>query len=290
MNNFSTEIRVLVADRHQLFREGLRLMLEADPGIRVIGEASDGMEAAELARTLKPDVMLLDHRFPPCSARETLELVGQLSFETRTLILATKAEECEILELLQGGASGFVLKESSSQLLRKSIHSVMAGQYWITRHGITKLVQELIREPHNRAARSTTPNWGLTLRENQIVSEIVAGSTNKQIAESLNLSEQTVKHHLTSIFDKVGASSRLELALMVRHFAVSQSGIPPGGRSNLSDRNFPILKTNRIDPSVAPGGRSSSDRSTAEDLCEESNMAADPRAIRSASSKKSATG
>ena len=192
MSNISPQVRVLVADRHKLFREGLKLLLEVDPNIRVIAEASDSMEAVELTRTLKPDVVLLDYSFPRSSAIETLQLIGRLSSSTRTLILIAKAGEFEILELLQGGASGFVLKESSSQLLRKSIHAVMAGQYWITRQGITNLVRELMQEPRNPAMRTVSPNWGLTLRENQIIGEIVAGSTNKQIAETLNLSEQTV--------------------------------------------------------------------------------------------------
>jgi|GEM_PF-582532 len=241
MNNLSSQVRVLLADRHQLFREGLKLLLEVDSNIVVIGEASDGMEAAELARVLKPDVALLDLSILRCTAIETLKLIQRLSTATRMLILAAKADEYEILELLQGGASGFILKESSSQLLRKSIHAVMAGQYWITRQGVSNLVRELMIEPRKSLAPPAAPNWRLTPREKQIVAEIVAGSTNKEIAEVLDLSEQTVKHHLTSIFDKVGASSRLELALMIRHFEVSQTDLDSDEENDKTPRNDPPL-------------------------------------------------
>ena len=166
----------------------------------------------------------------------------------------------------------------------------MAGQYWITRHGVTTLIRELIREPRNIVARAATPNWGLTLRENQIVAEIVAGSTNKQIAESLSLSEQTVKHHLTSIFDKVGASSRLELALMVRHFAVSHSDTTVAEESNLTQRNLSMLKAGSIELSSAPGGSSAVRRNAAEVDIGETKVPADPRVIRPESNKRSAAG
>jgi two-component system nitrate/nitrite response regulator NarL len=257
MNNLPPQVRVLVADRHQLFREGLKLLLEVDPNIQVIGEASDGMEAAELARTLKPDVTLLDLSMLRCSASETLKLIQRLYSPARTIILVSKMDEDEILELLQEGACGFVLKESTGQLLRKSIHSVMAGQYWITRQGVSNLVRELTKKSRTPSPTLATPNWRLTPRENQIVAEIIAGCTNKEIADALSLSEQTVKHHLTSIFDKVGASSRLELALMIRHFGASPLEVDSDEEKDLSRRPPPLLRAIGNELSVPDAGKPS---------------------------------
>jgi DNA-binding NarL/FixJ family response regulator len=248
MGNTSASIRVLVADSHQLFREGLRLLLELDANICVVGETGDGEEAMELARTLEPDVLLLDPNISPRSGIEILKVVQNLALPIRVLILAMEGEELQILGLLTSGASGFVMKESTGALLRKSIHAVAEGQYWIGRTNMADLIRALIKE-NKRTSRGSTPTkWGLTSREEQIVAEIICGSTNKQIAQTLDLSEQTVKHHLTNIFDKVGASNRLELALMVRHFSVSEQDSYVTGQEDPSTLNSLPKQVENIDP------------------------------------------
>ena len=217
MYNVAHTVRVLIADDHPVFREGLRLLLELDRKIRVIGEARDGQEAAELTRKLKPDLVLLDLRMPRCTGIEALKLIQKLPFQVRVLILATEVERHDIVEVLKCGAAGIVLKESTTQLLRKSIHAVVAGEYWVERQNISDLVRELTRRPGRASPDVPKGPWRLTPRERQIVAEVVAGRTNKEIAQELGVSLQTVKHHLTNIFDKVGVHNRLELALFSIH-------------------------------------------------------------------------
>ena len=213
MDNQSQNLRVLVADDHPVFREGLRMLLETDPKIRVVGEASDGTEAATMANELKPHLVLMDMRMPRCSGLEALKLFQRMSLPVRILILATEVRKQEIVEALRYGASGVVLKETATQLLRKSISTVMAGQYWIEREGISESDYGMAKPARLASSDVCNKNWRLTPREEQIVSEVVSGKTNNEIAQSLGMSAQTVKHHLTSIFDKVGVYNRLELAL-----------------------------------------------------------------------------
>ncbi len=221
------------------------MLLEMDPKIRVVGEARDGREAAELARKLKPNLVLMDLRMPRCNGMEALKLFQRLSLPLRILILATEVRKLEIVEALNHGASGIVLKETATQLLRKSISTVMAGQYWIEREGVSESVQELEKESGAVLGmvllESPNKNWRLTPREEQIVGEVVSGKTNNEIAETLGVSVQTVKHHLTSIFDKVGVYNRLELALFCVNYSIltdaspqeaEQDGGPPGGLSS----------------------------------------------------------
>lgn len=207
------KIRILVADDHPIFRDGLRKLLEAEADFRVIGEASDGEEAVKLAHELKPDVLLLDLAMPRQPGLDALRELSAASTPVRTILLTVAIEKAQLVEALQLGARGVVLKETSTELLLKSIRSVVAGQYWVGREAVTDLVRvlrDLIPAAGEEAKKKA---FGLTPRELEIVSAIVLGYTNKDIARKFTISEDTVKHHLTNIFDKVGVSNRLELAL-----------------------------------------------------------------------------
>jgi len=213
-------IRLVIADDHPIFRDGLRRLLEAEPDLKVIGEARDGAEAVKLARQLKPDIMLLDLAMPRHPGLEALrELSNGGANSVRVILLTAAAEKKEIVEALQLGARGIVLKDSATQLLLKAIHTVMAGEYWVGRESVSNLVQYLRTLVQASGEDAKQKKFGLTPRELEIVSAVVAGFANKEIAEYFKISEDTVKHHLSNIFDKLGVSTRLELAL----FAVNQS-------------------------------------------------------------------
>lgn len=213
-------IRLVIADDHPIFRDGLRRLLEAEPDMKVIGEAKDGAGAVKLARHLKPDIMLLDLAMPKHPGLEALrELSDGGTNAVRVILLTAAAEKNQIVEALQLGARGVVLKDSATQLLLKAIHTVMAGEYWVGRESVSNLVQYLRNQIQASAEASKQKKFGLTPRELEIISAVVAGFANKEIAEYFKISEDTVKHHLSNIFDKLGVSTRLELAL----FAVNQA-------------------------------------------------------------------
>ncbi len=208
------QIRILIADDHPILRDGLRKLLESEADFAVAGEAANGHETLELTRRLEPDVLLLDVAMPGLSGLEVLRALTASSLSTRTILLTADIESSDIVKALQLGARGLVLKESASQLLMKAIRTVMAGQYWISRDGVSQLV-DLFRALTSEAGDR---KYGLTPRELKIIEAVAAGYTNKDIAQRLSLSEETVKHRLSKIFDKVGVSNRLELALL----AISQ--------------------------------------------------------------------
>jgi len=212
-------INILIADDHPIFRDGLRRLLEAEPGLKVIGEACDGAEAVKMARELKPDILLLDLAMPRHPGLEALRDLGSGQQSVRVILLTAAAEKQQIVEALQLGARGVVLKDSATQLLLKSIHTVMSGEYWVGRESVSNLVQYLRTLVQSSGEEAKQKKFGLTPRELEIVSAVVAGYANKEIAEYFKISEDTVKHHLSNIFDKLGVSTRLELAL----FAVNQS-------------------------------------------------------------------
>jgi len=216
-NELSTgKVRILIADDHPIFRDGLRRLLETEPGLEVVAEAQDGAEAVKLTLEHKPDILLLDLAMPRVTGLGTLKELERVETDTRTILLTAQIERTEIVTALQLGARGVVLKEAATQTLLKSIRCVMDGQYWVGREGVADLVQTL-RQMMAADEDGRKPHFGLTKRELDIVGAIVSGLPNRDIARKFSISEDTVKHHLTNIFDKTGVSNRLELALFAVH-------------------------------------------------------------------------
>jgi two-component system, NarL family, nitrate/nitrite response regulator NarL len=220
-NRRAQEVRILIADDHPIFRDGLRRLLESEREFKVIGEASDGIEAVNLVRQLQPEILLLDLAMPRRAGLDALREMsaGPETQLVRVILLTAAAEKDQIVEALQLGARGVVLKDSATQILLKSIRSVMNGEYWVGRESVSNLVQYLRNLVDSSSVETRKKRYGLTPRELQIISAVVAGYANKEIAEHFRISEDTVKHHLSNIFDKLGVSTRLELAL----FAVNQA-------------------------------------------------------------------
>jgi len=216
--------RIVIADDHPIFRDGLRGLIETDEDFMLAGQATDGEQAAALAKKLKPDVLLLDLMLPKLTGLQVLaQLAGDPGLATmKTILLTAAIDEDQITEALRLGAKGVVLKDTATELLIKSIHCVVDGEYWVGRNNVGGLIQAL-RMAHTKRPEDSVNKFALTARELEIVTAIVEGYSNKEIARKFSISEQTVKHHLSSIFDKVGVSNRLELALFsVNHQLVGK--------------------------------------------------------------------
>lgn len=211
MRNIPRQVRIAIADDHQIFRDGLKRLLESEPGFKVVAEAADGVDAIRVTQEAKPDVLLLDVAMPRMGGIEAMGTpeVGS----TRVIFLTAAIDPNELLRAVQFGARGVVLKESATRDLIDGIHRVMDGKLLIG----AEIADDLAQAVRQTGSQRDRP-YGLTPREIEIIDAIAAGDSNREIGVRLNISLQTVKHHLTSIFDKTGTSSRLELALFaIRH-------------------------------------------------------------------------
>jgi len=214
VSEHTTFIRLLIAGEHSSFRHGLRRLLEAEPGFCILREVADGEAAVALIRELAPDVLLLglaQSTKPPIA---TLQKLGECGTPTRTIVLTDRLDRVEVISAVQLGVAGVVLKDSPPEILFKSIRAVMAGEYWLGHECFSTVAPNLRKvEADRRRAKA----FGLTKREIEIVRSVVAGYSNKEIAQQSAITENTVKSHLTHIFNKLGASNRVELALFAAH-------------------------------------------------------------------------
>jgi two-component system, NarL family, nitrate/nitrite response regulator NarL len=214
-------IRILIADDHPVFREGLVSIFRKEPEFKIIGEASDGRQALQLINDLHPDVLLLDLLMPLLTGLETLRELSNSRTPVRPIVLTAAIAQEQIAQALQLGARGIVLKDTPTEVLFNSIRAVMNGRFWVGQTEVKDLM-EALRYYVASADEDSKKQFGLTSRERDVVGAIAVGFTNREIAEKFSISEQTVKHHLRNIFDKTGVSNRLELALFaIKHGLVS---------------------------------------------------------------------
>jgi len=210
-------IRVLMADDHAIFRDGLRRLLENEDDIAIVGEAATGSQCIQMLTKLRPDILLLDLRMPDKDGLVVLEEVNFDSLPTRVIVLTATEDDREVVRAVRLGARGIVLKDSATDLLIKSIRTVNAGEIWLDKKKTSDVI-EAFKKSAEAGPRREKPL--LSDREKEIVQLVAQGFRNREIGEKLFISEQTVKNHLHNIFDKLGVSDRLELALYALHHRV----------------------------------------------------------------------
>ncbi len=205
--------RLLISDDAPVFRDGLRNLVESQPDMCVAGESAVSDEVMAMARELKPDLLLLGLGSPERSGLEVLNSLATIYPPIRVLVLVSEVEERSILEAFYRGAHGIVLRGSPREVLLNSIRSVIAGQYWLEGESVPILIEALRKPPAQQKGAAPAKDFGLTPHELKIVQKIANASSNKEMGQELSISERTVKHHLTNIFNKLGISSRVELAV-----------------------------------------------------------------------------
>jgi DNA-binding NarL/FixJ family response regulator len=204
-------VRVLIASEHALFREGLRLSLAQQEDMQVIGEAADGPQTLRLAEALQPDILLLDIQKPIAGELELLSDIRARSLRTHVLILAGVLEDTFIAAALRQGAMGYLLKTATQRDLVKAVHAIYAGELWVQRKVLTAVLEHMRQMIRELQGLPLELQETLTDREREVVTWVMQGMTNKEIATQLDISEKTVKTHLRNIFLKLKVSRRAQL-------------------------------------------------------------------------------
>ncbi len=212
-------IRIVIADDHPIFRDGLRKLLSLEEDFRVVAEARDGQEVLDIVDEYDPDILLLDLKMPGWDGLTTLQKLQAAKKRTRVIVLTASDDKNEYVQAMKFGTCGIVLKQTATDLLIKSIRKVHNGEIWLDSHTTAAVMRQFA------SPSSSPPGPGgrdrerspLSTREKEIVALVAQGFKNKEMAEKMFISEQTVKNHLHTIFDKLGVSDRLELALYAIH-------------------------------------------------------------------------
>lgn len=206
-------IRIVVADDHPVVRIGVKNMLEDQPGFEVVGEAEDGDVAITQTLELEPDILLLDLQMPRLPGLEAMRAIMSKSPRVKIIMLTSTISTQQVIEALQIGARGILLKDAVASDLATSVRAVLSGDYWIGGERVANLVTALNELMSKAATEPERKTYGLTPRELEVTACIVEGCSNRDVAKQFAISEETVKRHLSNIFDKTGVSTRLELAL-----------------------------------------------------------------------------
>lgn len=206
-------LRVLIADDHALFRRGLEMVLDSEPDIEVVGEAHDGDQAFDRAAELMPDVVLMDVRMPRRSGIEATQKIKEQLPHVKILVLTNSDEEADLYDSIKAGASGYLLKEISSEEVADSIRSVMQGHSRISPAMASKLLTEFQAMTKREDDRQPLAPPRLTDRELEVLSLVAQGKGNRDIAGELFISENTVKNHIRNILEKLQLHSRMEAVI-----------------------------------------------------------------------------
>ncbi|HZU00593.1 MAG TPA: response regulator transcription factor [Ktedonobacteraceae bacterium] len=204
-----TKIHILLADDHTILRAGLKMMLNAQPDMEVVGEASDGRQAITETQRLQPDIILMDITMPEMNGIEATRQIKKLVPESRILILTMHEHDEYVFQALRAGASGYMLKEAADTELISALHIIQSGQFYLSPMAQSVLVGDYLQRV--RIGEEKDSYSSLTEREREILKLIAEGYTNNQIAERLVISPKTVDTHRTHIMDKLNLHSRAEL-------------------------------------------------------------------------------
>jgi DNA-binding NarL/FixJ family response regulator len=217
------KIRIVVADDHPIFRDGLCRLLALEEDFEVVAQAQDGRQVLDVLQQYEPDILLLDLKMPGLDGLATLQRLQASKNKTRVIVLTASDDKNEFVQAMKLGTSGIVLKQTATELLIKSIRKVHAGEIWLDSHTTAAVIRQFVANdeppvpPIPAAPTRERERSPLSQREREIVALVAQGFKNKEMAEKMFISEQTVKNHLHNIFDKLGVSDRLELALYAIH-------------------------------------------------------------------------
>jgi len=201
-------IRLVIADDHELFREGLKSLLRDESDIALVGSASDGLEAVELTEKLHPDVVLMDVTMPNINGIQATGRITAQCPQTAVIVISMHSDRRFIAEALKAGARGYLLKESSPRAVLEAIRSVMNGEIFLSAKACTVMAEDYLRLLRGE---DTSKNNPLSERETEVLRLLIRGRNGKQIAESLSISKNTVDTHRRRIMDKLGCTSMVEL-------------------------------------------------------------------------------
>jgi DNA-binding NarL/FixJ family response regulator len=220
-------VTVLVADDQEIVRTGLRMILDAQPGIAVVGEAADGRHAVELARQVRPDVCLLDIRMPRLDGIEATRLLAgpQVADPLAVVVITTFDLDEYVYAALRAGARGFLLKDAGPRLLAQAVHAAASGDALIAPSVTARLLAAFAGT--GPATPPVQPTEPLTDREEQVLATVARGRTNTEIAAELYITLSTVKSHVASLMTKLGARNRVEIAMWAYETKRHLPGWPP---------------------------------------------------------------